>query len=649
MTIQEDSIPQVETESGLGTDGQQGATTQPQAIGRVASPIRNESTSSRFFFWVPRNHLVEKTQLVWSESTFGGQRHVRFYGIVEEVFRRSRKQSMSEEVDTFDGDLSYQPPFDIEGVTFAEVSILAYEPPVFTPPLEQSLVYLSGELEAAQAYGYEEMISQIRLDGRVLEQDWRLPIGLLRNGGERTVGPAYIDLRELSGDRAGHLNVTGQAGRGTKSSFLLVVVRSLLDFASRWDTGDSARQPFSVRPIIFNVKGNDLMYIDMPNRELDDKARDRWRKMGIEPSPFMGTRFFAPCQVAGSGEVNREMPRILRQVTETERQTQTYSWTLADIIRFGLWNYLFSETTLQSETLMSLVEHILGLIATTHRVDEDHPIGLQLRAELPPPYNAGQYRVPQSFEELRAWLLSALSDQQHPVRGSGVHTFATIRALLSRLGLVLGVEGRSIFSPEQGEGRPLRVVGEGTADPLVVDIATLPAELRRFVVAAVLDQVKTHQMSQDRVPGQVYFLVLDELGIYAPRGARDPITRLFEHVAAQLRSQGIILLGAQQQASDVSETIFGNSQVKVLGATSPVELESSTWNRLLTSSQKARTLMLQPDEKMVLTSRGWMNIVVPFPAWAMKESEADLTPGQTAADSDSADSNAGPFRLNPPQ
>jgi uncharacterized protein len=218
--------------------------------------------------------------------------------------------------------------------------------------------------------------------------------------------------------------------------------------------------------------------------------------------------------------------------------------------------------------------------------------------------------------------------------------------LLSRLGLVLGTEGVSIFSFESGEGSPLEVLGNGTTDPLVIDIATLPAELRRFVVAAVLDQVKTHQMSENRQAGQVYFLVLDELGIYAPRGARDPITRLFEHVAAQLRSQGIILLGAQQQASDVSDIIFGNSQTKALGATSPVELESSSWNRLLTSAQKARAMMLQPDEKMVLTAKGWMNIVVPFPAWAMKESEADLIPPRTSGISNG---DEGPFRLNTPQ
>ncbi len=207
---------------------------------------------------------------------------------------------------------------------------------------------------------------------------------------------------------------------------------------------------------------------------------------------------------------------------------------------------------------------------------------------------------------------------------------------------------------EAGYGRPLEVTNQATADPLVIDIAALPTELRRFVVAAVLDQVKEHQMGDQRVPGRVYFLVLDELGLYAPRGARDPITKLFGHVAAYLRSQGIILLGAQQHASKVSETIFGNSEVKAIGASSPVELESPTWSHLLTSAQKARAMMLHAEEKMVLGGRGWMNVLVPFPAWAMKESEADITSIASAqgwmADGKSGPSNDGTngFRLNLP-
>ena len=259
---------------------------------------------------------------------------------------------------------------------------------------------------------------------------------------------------------------------------------------------------------------------------------------------------------------------------------------------------------------MALADHILELIAETCPPDNNHPAGMQLRPNPAP-----------SFQALRDWMQRGLHDKSHDMRGNGVYVFATLQALMRRLSLVFGREGRQIFDLGPGQGQPLHVLAQGTTDPLVIDIATLPPELRRFVVAAVLDQVKEQQTSENRILGQVYFLMLDELGIYAPRGASDPITRLFEHVAAQLRSQGIILLGAQQQASKVSETVFGNSEIKALGATSPVELESSAWSRLLTPAQKAQVLALRPEEKMVLTDRGWMHLVVPYPAWAMKQSE----------------------------
>jgi hypothetical protein len=594
-------------------------------IGRVASPLHAEATSVRCFFWVPDGTLVEKTQIVRTTSEIAGQT-VTFYGVIEEVYRRSRRKSMDEEVDVFDGDIDFEPPFASEGVTYAEATILSSDPPYLTPPREQSVVYLGSREDAARAYGFDQMAEELH----GVRTDWSLPVGLVRNGATRTVGVARIDLRDLIGERAGHLNVTGQAGRGTKSSFLLVLVRALTHAASALDSGVANRPPFSPRPVVFNVKGNDLMYIDLPNRLLTMEQRERWTdEMGIPAHPFAMARFVAPCRLT-NGRLNQKEPRVARPVPP-ERMAKTYYWTLADVVRFGLWPYLFSDAAQTSETLMAMVDHVLGLIAEDVPAKGAHPAGLKLRE--PDKGTNSLYRVPQSFKELRDWLKDALRDKDHAARDGGIHAFGTCRALLSRLGLVLDQEGRTIFFDGEGEGRPLDVTGDDawtgkdersakrpTSDPIVIDIADLPAELRRFVVAAVLDQIKTRQMAQ-RPPGRTYFLVLDELGIYAPRGARDPITKLFEHVAAQLRSQGIILLGAQQHASQVSETIFGNSEFKVLGATSAVELESPTWNRLLTAAQKDRALKLRPEEKMVLTPRGWMNVVVPFPAWAMKESE----------------------------
>src|SRR5689334_10610295 len=94
----------------------------PAPIGKVGSPPRRESTSEEFFFWVAPGALVEKSQIVRTQSEVAG-RTLRFYGLVREVFRQSRQTDMAEEFDRHDGDVSYRPPFDAAGFTYAAVAI----------------------------------------------------------------------------------------------------------------------------------------------------------------------------------------------------------------------------------------------------------------------------------------------------------------------------------------------------------------------------------------------------------------------------------------------------------------------------------------------------------------------------------------------
>src|SRR5262245_14954341 len=75
-------------------------------IGKVAAPPRQEATSEQFYFWVPEDTLVEKTQIVTCESEIAGQ-WVTFYAVVDDVRRQSGKHSMSNEINEADGDLSF--------------------------------------------------------------------------------------------------------------------------------------------------------------------------------------------------------------------------------------------------------------------------------------------------------------------------------------------------------------------------------------------------------------------------------------------------------------------------------------------------------------------------------------------------------------
>ncbi len=126
-----------------------GSADDPTALGKVAAPPNRESTSEQFYFWVEKEKLAERTQIVHTECTLGDRPvPVKFIGLVEEVYRQSRQRDMGEEVDRHDGQVRTTPPFRSEGFSFAKVTILRTDPVTHAPPTEECTVRLGGALEA---------------------------------------------------------------------------------------------------------------------------------------------------------------------------------------------------------------------------------------------------------------------------------------------------------------------------------------------------------------------------------------------------------------------------------------------------------------------------------------------------------------------
>lgn len=569
-----------------------GTVDEPEArvIGKVASPPQRESTADQFYFWVQRGELVERTQIIRTESQIGGKT-VQFFALVDEVYRQSRKRDIGEEYDAFDGDVTYTSQFGAEGVTFATASILATTPAVQTPPLEYSAVYLGGQREASVAYGADEI-------------DHRLTVGLIKNGADAVAGPGVIDLDYLLGANGGHMNVNGVAGRGTKSSFLLYVIYTLLREArQRAKVRPSDSDPLMVVPIILNVKGYDLFHIDQPNARFDpDRHSHAWRQLGVDdPQPFQQATFWAP-QMPG-GEI--PVP------TGRSGEVKAYSWSLANIIEDGLLLYLFADEDTSDANFSALVLDLEAWLTdeTTHN---DATVERRL-----------QTGRPDTFQALLEWVTHEAREREDSRTLRGHHS-GTWGKLWRRM-LKLVVEGNGVLRRDNQAGHPLRLIRSQTSDPLVVDLnglAAVPA-LQRFVVATILRQLVDARTGPKAVQGLVYLVALDELNRFAPRGAKDPITELIERVAAEMRSQGIILLGAQQQASKVSERVIENAGIRVLGRSGSLELSQSVW-RFLSDSARRKAANLQIDEKMVIQDnfREPMLVRVPFPAWAMRPGEA---------------------------
>lgn len=561
----------------------------PLCIGRVGAPPQKEATSTNFFFWLPPDTLVETTQLITCLSTLAGVPYT-YHAIVSEVYRQSRKRSMGAEIDEADGDLNYQPPFENDGFTYASASILRSE--VFTPPQERSPVYLASADDARTAYGAEDITNS-------------LDIGLIKNGANQIAGPGCIDLDYLLGTNGGHMNVNGSAGRGTKSSFLLFVIWLLL-YKARLEARNrpSDKNRLRIVPVILNVKGLDLFYIDRKSTLYNEqKHLADWQALGIvNPKPFENAAFYAP-QMPGSD---------IAVPTGRTGEVKPYSWSLSDIIAQGLFSYLFAEVDANDSNFSALVMDIESWLTTESTKNDGSAVTRSLRE--------GK-EIPQTFSELLVWVDK--QGQEDKGRWRNHHT-STWKKLYRRL-LRLVYECKGVLRVDDQVGKPLQVTRSDTIDPLVIDLSTLAgkSEIQRFVVATILRQLVEARTGAKAQPGLIYLVALDEMNRFAPRGATDAITKLIENVAAEMRSQGIILLGAQQQASKVSEKVIENAALRVLGRTGTLELDATTW-RFLSASAKSKATVLPPEEKLVIQDnfREPMHIRVPFPVWAMNPKEA---------------------------
>jgi DNA helicase HerA-like ATPase len=562
-------------------------------LGRVSAPPDQESTSGQFYFWVDRNAGVERTQIVSTRSEVAG-RGVNFVGIVQEVYRRSRQKDVSEEAARFDSRTTEQPPFESEGVTYAEVAILRTTPVAHTPPMEESEVFLAGPKEAGEGYGLDRM-------------GHRLDVGLLKNGGTQFAGRAALDLDFLLGKNGGHLNVNGIAGLGTKSTLLLTLNWLLLREAQR-QKADRPSDPkrLQVVPVVFNVKNFDLFHIDRWNAEFRKRElenRKDWREMGVEdPRPFDSVALYAP-----------QMKGIQTSVPTGGRSAgvKPYSWSLADIIRLGLFKFLFAEEDIQTPNLGGLVGEVEEWLTSG---PPDDP---RLRTT---------DNAPQTFQEMLDWFKDNKKDKDF----FGDFLLGTKGSFYRRLKYVVQ-EGDGVLRRDDPKGNPL-VVPVGTNGPMVVDLYGLnrTPSLQRFVVAAVFHQIIGHQTSK-QVPGLKFLITLDELNRFAPKNTSDPITQQIETVAAEGRSQGIILLGAQQQASLVSPKVIENAAVRAIGRSGSLELGQDVWKFLGRSARDAAA-QLQPDEKLLYlpSFREPMLAKIPFPPFALSENEAETPPTSVA-------------------
>ena len=537
-----------------------------------------DSTPLEFWVGVAPGQFLQLDDVVALERRLPGRDPVRMYGMVGQV--RARHEGARFDSDVF---------LVADGVLPAEVSEAAqiqttrFEPEVFVPPLPGAPVRRAAGEERDTALFFDQM--QVRL-----------PAGLSRED-----EPLFVNLEFLDGTRGAHVNISGVSGVATKTTYAMFLLYSL------FHSGTLGREAANTKALVFNVKGEDLLFLDHPNTRLDEAERARYAGLGLHPAAFGSVAVHAPPR-RGSGAAVPDVAARAEGVT-------SFFWTLEAFCRDKLLPFLFADAEDDRQQYTMVVANVVA------RLEEAEAIG------------EGGVRIDgvalRTFRELVDLVVERVDDEDTRYEWAGrAIGQGTVNAFIRRLRSAVPHAADLVRGDVANPARHTIDLERGP-QVTVVDLHNLHDRAKRFVVGVVLRKAfEDKERSGQARP--LRFVVLDELNKYAPREGTSPIKEILLDVAERGRSLGIILIGAQQTASEVERRVIANSAVRVVGRLDSAEAarEEYGW---LPAVQRQRATILKPGTMILSQPELPIPLVTqfPFPSWATRASEAGANPAAT--------------------
>lgn len=432
----------------------------------------------------------------------------------------------------------------------------------------------SGPVRAATA-------QEVQAASGSLTLPWGIPAGAvdLLDG---SLVPVKLDGYSLLGSDAAHCLVGGISGQASKTSFAGVLLRSAI--ASGSPTKDS------VAAVLFNVKGEDLLFMDQPpgkGYELTDTDLEIYAALGLDPTPFPNVTVYAP-------------PEFTSESANSPREdARSISWSLTDV-----WSYLryiwpiINEDDKLAAFFASFAEKFLYSRNPATRID--------------------------SYNKLMAWFQAEIAEAEQAgddqTRGTKTHV-ATMRriarmfnSLPSRLGGLVSKDGETSDVPTED-----LIHGQ----VLVVDVASIPPIAQGMVVARTVERLlKAAEEGSLGVDHLVVFA--DELNTFAPAqgGEVRAVKRILQRVVTQGRYAGVSLWGAAQKLSKIDDLVRDNAATIALGRTAPAEIDSGAYGKIPAGlAEQLATLGRGQVALWHYTMRSAMVVRFPRPAWRTGRSE----------------------------
>jgi DNA helicase HerA-like ATPase len=547
-----------------------------QPVGLVVGTVA--ASPLEFSVAVAPDQFLQLDDVVVTERPLPDGTIVRIAGVVTNVEAGHEGARFASDVFLID-----QGALPAEVSEVAEVTVTRVEPEVYVPPRPGTRVVRAVGDERDSALYFDTMA------------DAKVPIGLGRDG-----QPVYVNFEFVDGTRGAHVSISGVSGIATKTSFATFLLHSI------FNCGVLRGEAHNTKALIFSVKGEDLLFLDYENSRLTPEQRDRYRLLGLPATSFGNVQVFAPPRPGD--------PSGTPDVRARDMAVSPFYWTLWDFCDQELLTFVFADGEDERSQYTMLIGQVAArLKRDAVRVGNDGAVTISSVAA----GNGGPLRT---FDQLVGLIEDELGEEETRrdwVAGST--STGSVNAFLRRLRSAV----RPLSSIMRGDlgYRGDHSVTTSKAQVTVIDLHNLPDRAQRFVVGVTLRQ-EFHRKESQGTARPLMFVVLDELNKYAPREGDSPIKQILLDVAERGRSLGVILIGAQQTASEVERRIVANCSIRVVGRLDSAEASRPEYGFLPPAQRQRATLakpgtmfVAQPDIPVPLA------IEFPFPAWATRPGE----------------------------
>ena len=520
-------------------------------IGKVSATEKSPTSADDFTFWLDDAQVVAPFDLVAAPNASGSTT----VGVIREIHHATDSPShIANYVSSDFGDVTLEATTPRFGTTYASVGVMNNDREVYMPLRDGAPVRFATEEEIRQALG---------IDG--IPEERRVPAGFLRQSNQLTV-PVFLDSGFLLGPEGAHLNISGISGLATKTSYAMFLLQAITQGA----------EPERMATIIFNVKGDDLLYIDKPASDLPDTVKQEWSDCGLEAKPFQEVRYFFPYTNDDSrGYANTSCDRSrVRELLQSGRADN--------------YIYTYKEDRDKLDLLMSNVDDVNFTLDSIRNA----------------------IMTEASFDRLSDWreLMGELTTRCRARQGDTIQ-IQSWRRFKRLLNTIVNSESGGVFQDSKSGNADKRQIHlseelaklEG-GKTYVVDIAGIPEQQKCLVFGDAMRSVNRLKTEGDGDCPDRIVVFVDELNKYAPTSVKSsPIIGDLLEITERGRYLGIVLFAAEQFRSAIHSRVKGNCATNVYGRTNGVEVGTTEYKFLpksftgmMTRLQKGHLIIQHP-------------------------------------------------------